>query len=282
MIINLDLNIEKPRYYTVSDITFAQVDAWFGHTTRDLKLDLIYPQSRMKKVPCIVWICGGGWIRMDKSAHLAYLAKLAFNGFAVASVEYRTSNEGAYPMPLEDVKAAIRYLKAHAERYSLDENKFGVAGESAGGYLAAMCALNNDKSLDVGNYLDYSSEVQACCPFYPPTDLATFPHKSALEAGASMESLMLGMNVVLNKEKAQECCPISFVTPSAPPFMIFHGTNDSTVPFSQGKVLYDSLIKNGCDATLVAVNGAEHADIFFAQEKLWDMVADFFKDTLYK
>lgn len=102
---------------------------------------------------------------MDKSAHLAYLAKLALNGFAVASVEYRTSNEGAYPMPLEDVKAAIRYLKAHAERYSLDENKFGVAGESAGGYLAAMCALNNDKSLDVGNYLDYSSEVQACCPF---------------------------------------------------------------------------------------------------------------------
>lgn len=140
MIINLDLNIEKPRYYTVSDITFAQVDAWFGHTTRDLKLDLIYPQSRMKKVPCIVWICGGGWIRMDKSAHLAYLAKLALNGFAVASVEYRTSNEGAYPMPLEDVKAAIRYLKAHAERYCLDENKFGVAGESAGGYLAAMCA----------------------------------------------------------------------------------------------------------------------------------------------
>ena len=145
-----------------------------------------------------------------------------------------------------------------------------------------MCALNNDKSLDVGEYLDYSSEVQACCPFYPPTDLADFPYKSALEAGASMESLMLGMNVVLNKEKAQECCPVSFVTPSAPPFMIFHGTNDSTVPFSQGKVLYDLLIKNGCDATLVAVNGAEHADIFFAQEKLWDMVADFFKDTLYK
>ena len=263
MIINLDLNIEKPRYYTVSDITFAQVDAWFGHTTRDLKLDLIYPQSRSKKVPCIIWICGGGWIRMDKSAHLAYLAKLALNGFAVASVEYRTSNEGAYPMPLEDVKAAIRYLKAHAERYCLDENKFGVAGESAGGYLAAMCALNNDKSLDVGNYLDYSSEVQACCPFYPPTDLSTFPYKSALEAGASMESLMLGMNIVL-----------------APPFMIFHGTQDSTVPFSQSVVLHDLLVKNGCDATLVAVNGAEHADIFFAQDELWNMVAEFFKKTL--
>ena len=72
-----------------------------------------------------------------------------------------------------------------------------------------------------------------------------------------MESLMLGMNVALNKEKAMKCCPVSYVTPSAPPFMIFHGT-------------------------LVAINGAEHADIFFAQEKLWDMVAKFFKDKLYQ
>lgn len=282
MKIDLDLQIEQPRYYTVSNITFAQVDAWFGHTTRDLKLDLIYPKDKRKKYPCIIWLCGGGWIRMDKSAHFAYLAKLALKGFAVASVEYRTSNEGAYPMPLEDVKAAIRYLKAHADRYCIDNTKFGIAGESAGGYLAAMAALNHDKNLDVGEYLDYSSDVQACCPFYPPTDLASFPHKSAIEAGASMESLMLGMNVVLNKEKAQECCPVSFVTPSAPPFMIFHGTEDTTVPFSQGEVLHDLLVKNGCDATLVAVNGAEHADIFFAQEKLWDMVAEFFKNKLCK
>lgn len=278
----MNLKIEKPRYFTVSDITYAQVDAWFGHTTRDLKLDLIYPKLKNKKCPCIMWFCGGGWIRLDKSAHFAYLAKLALEGFAVASVEYRTSNEGAYPMPLEDVKAAIRYIKAHADRYNIDENKIGVAGESAGGYLAAMCALDNDKALDVGNYLDCSSEVQACCAFYPPTDVSTFPYESPLTSAASMESLMLGMNVALNKEKAMECCPVSYVTPSAPPFMIFHGTDDSTVPFSQSAELHDLLEKNGCDVTLVAINGAEHADIFFAQEKLWDMVAKFFKDKLYQ
>lgn len=278
----MNLKIEKPRYFTVSDITYAQVDAWFGHTTRDLKLDLIYPKLKNKKYPCIVWFCGGGWIRLDKSAHFAYLAKLALEGFAVASVEYRTSNEGAYPMPLEDVKAAIRYIKAHADRYNIDENKIGVAGESAGGYLAAMCALDNDKALDVGNYLDCSSKVQACCAFYPPTNVSTFPYESPLTSAASMESLMLGMNVALNKEKAMKCCPVSYVTPSAPPFMIFHGTDDSTVPFSQSAELHDLLEKNGCDVTLVAINGAEHADIFFAQEKLWDMVAKFFKDKLYQ
>lgn len=93
---------------------------------------------------------------------------------------------------------------------------------------------------------------------------------------------MLGMNVALNKEKAMKCCPVSYVTPSAPPFIIFHGTDDSTVPFLQSAELHDLLEKNGCDVTLVAINGAEHADIFFAQEKLWDMVAKFFKDKLYQ
>ena len=93
---------------------------------------------------------------------------------------------------------------------------------------------------------------------------------------------MLGKNVALNKEKAMKCCPVSYVTPSAPPFMIFHGTDDSPVPFSQSAELHDLLEKNGCDVTLVAINGAGHADIFFAQEKLWDMVAKFFKDKLYQ
>lgn len=97
---------------------------------------------------------------------------------------------------------------------------------------------------------------------YPPTDVSTFPYESPLTSAASMESLMLGMNVALNKEKAMKCCPVSYVTPSAPPFMIFHGTDDSTVPFSQSAELHDLLEKNGCDVTLVAINGAEHADIF--------------------
>ena len=114
----LKLEIRKPQNVVCTDITYAQVDSWYDHCRRDLKLDLIYPEDREDKVyPCIVWICGGAWLRMDKSAHLAYLSRLAQNGFVVASVEYRTSNEGTYPMQLQDVKAAIRYLRAHAKRY---------------------------------------------------------------------------------------------------------------------------------------------------------------------
>ena len=94
------IKVEEPQYSVVTGMAFSQVDAWFGHTRRDLKMDIIYPEDQERLYPCIVWICGGAWAQMDKSAHLAYLTELARTGFVVASVEYRTSNEGPYPMPL--------------------------------------------------------------------------------------------------------------------------------------------------------------------------------------
>ena len=97
-----------PQYSVITNITFAQTDAWFGHTTQDLRMDLIYPEDTAHDYPCIVWICGGAWLSIDKSAHLAYLSELARAGFVVASVQYRTSNEAKFPAQLCDVKAAIR------------------------------------------------------------------------------------------------------------------------------------------------------------------------------
>ena len=78
-----------PQYSVITNITFAQTDAWFGHTTQDLRMDLIYPEDTAHDYPCIVWICGGAWLSIDKSAHLAYLSELARAGFVVASVQYR-------------------------------------------------------------------------------------------------------------------------------------------------------------------------------------------------
>lgn len=273
--------IGNPQYVVTTDITYAQVDSWYGHSRRDLKMDLIYPEDMEGRTyPCIVWICGGGWLRMDKSAHLAYLAQLAQKGFAVASVEYRTSNEGSFPIQLVDVKAAIRYLKAHAERYRINPDAFGVMGESAGGYLACMAALDMDASLEVGDYLEQSSQVQAACPWYPPTDLATFPYENEKQAAASAESLMMGFSVMDHPEKAKENSPVSKVTPAAPPFFIIHGNEDKTVPFSQSEELYEVLEKAGCDVTLLALDGADHADLMFFQEKVWEQITEFFIRTL--
>ena len=121
----IQVAVKEPQYVVSTDVAFAQADAWFGHTVRDLKLDIIYPEHAEKR-PCIVWICGGAWLQMSVSAHLAYLCDLAREGFVVASVQYRTSNEAVFPAQLEDVKAAIRYLKAHSERYGIDPERFGA------------------------------------------------------------------------------------------------------------------------------------------------------------
>ncbi len=276
----LSINGTKPTYYAITGITFSQVDCWFGHTRRDLKLDIIYPEDPKKLYPCILWICGGGWLQMNRSVHLPYLAALARSGFVVASAEYRTSNEMAYPAPLTDIKAAIRYLRAYSNRYRIDSDHFGVMGESAGGYLTAMTALATDPAFDVGEHLEYSSKVQAACPWYPPTDVTGFPYPSAMEAAASPESLMLGMNVMLHQEDATKACPVSYVSKDAPPFMIIHGTNDHTVPFSQGEILHDKLEAAGCDVKIIAIEGADHADSQFFQEETWKRITDFFHDKL--
>lgn len=276
----LKIKVEAPQYTVVSGVTFAQVDAWFDHTRRDLKMDIIYPEDKTKKYPCVVWICGGAWQRLDRSAHLAYLTELARSGFVVASVEYRTANEGPFPIQLTDVKAGIRYLKALSDRYNIDPERFGVMGESAGGYLAAMAALAEDKAFDVGAFTEYSSKVQAACPWYPPTDVTGFPYPSPVEAAASMESLLLGKNVMLNKEEALKICPVSFVTKDAPPFLIIHGDNDHTVPFSQGEILHDKLEEVGADVKLLILEGADHADMPFFQRELWERITAFFKDKL--
>ena len=73
----IQVEAEKPQFCVTTGITFAQADAWFGNTVQELKLDLIYPRDNTRKYPCVVWICGGAWIQMDRSAHLAYLSVLA-------------------------------------------------------------------------------------------------------------------------------------------------------------------------------------------------------------
>lgn len=279
---NLKIKVEAPVYTVAADVTFAQVDAWFGHTRRDLKMDIIYPEDKTRKYPCIVWICGGAWAVMDRSAHLAYLSELARSGFVVASVEYRTTNEGTFPIQLMDVKAGIRYLKAHGERYNIDVEHFGVMGESAGGYLTAMAALVDDRAYDVGAFTEYSSKVQAACPWYPPTDVTSFPYPSPELAAAAPESLLLGKNVAQNQEEAMKICPVAYVKKDAPPFMIIHGDQDHTVPFHQGELLHDKLEEAGVDVTMLVLEGADHADVRFFQKEIWQRIIAFFQDKLGK
>lgn len=277
----IHIDVKEPQYMVNTNVTFAQVPGWCGHITQDLKMDIIFPREAAKPVPGIVWICGGGWLEMSTCAHLAYLTELARCGFVVASVQYRTSNEAKFPAQLMDVKAAIRYLRAHAARYHLDPERMGVMGESAGGHLTAMAALTRkEKAFDQGDYLEYSSEVQAACPWYVPTDVTKMPVDIPRDMQAAPESLLIGMNAALHMEEALKACPVSYVTEDAPPFLILHGMNDHTVPFQQGEILHDALEAKGNDVTLLAIEEADHADRQFFQRQMWKIIEDFFAEKL--
>ena len=269
--------VKDPVYYLDENVTYAQTDAWFGHVTRDLKMDIIYPQSsdpqNKKKYPCIIWICGGAWMQMDKGAHLVYLSDLARRGFVTASVEYRLGHEAPFPGALIDIKGAVRFLRARSLRYSIDTKKFGVAGESAGGYLAAMTALTDGKEFEAGSHLDQSSAVQAACPFYMPCDL----QKLAREKSFKLPFFAGDVN---DDQYARYVNPVSYISEKPPPFLILHGDEDQTVPLDQGKMFFGALREKNADARFIVLEGAGHADGQFFQRPLWDIIAEFFKEKL--
>lgn len=277
----IKIEVREPQYTVDTHVTFAQADDWFGHTSQDLRMDIIYPEQGQKRSPCIVWICGGAWQQMSTGAHLAYLAELARSGFVVASVQYRTSNQTVFPGQLCDVKAAVRYLRAHADRYCIDRAQIGVMGESAGGHLAALAALTGEsRQFDRGWYLEESSAVQAACTWYLPSDISRMPVDRAKDMQAAPESLLIGKNAAYHREEAMQACPVSYVTKAAPPFLLLHGTGDRTVPFSQSEILYEALQAAGADAELIAVEGADHADLQFFQRELWEIIIRFFRGKL--
>ena len=140
----LNIKTEQKCWSLVNNITYAEVPFWYGATYKNLKCSICMPKVRGgERYPLLVWLCGGAFKVMDVDVWWPQWTEFARRGCIVASVEYRTSNEEVFPAALCDVKAAIRYLKAHAEWYGIDPEQVYVAGESAGGALASLVGVTS-------------------------------------------------------------------------------------------------------------------------------------------
>ena len=173
------------------------------------------------------------------------------NGYAVASVDYRLSGEALAPAQIQDVKAAVRWLRANASKYNLDPQKFAAFGQSAGGNLVALlgtsCGAAALEGAELGN-ADQSSCVQAVVDWFGPTDFLQMDQQFAgtscpatHDAADSPESLVVGAPIQTVPDKVQLVNPITYVTADAPAFLIQHGTADCNVPPQQSQLLYDAL-----------------------------------------
>jgi acetyl esterase/lipase len=215
-----------------------------------------------KPMPLIVWIHGGAWLSGSKDNPSPAL-RFTADGYAVAHVGYRLSQEAKFPAQIHDCKAAVRWLRANAPKYNLDANTSAAWGGSAGGHLVALLGTSSGVADLEGsvNDLKESSRVQAVVDWFGPTDfLRIGSAESDLQHNApdSPESKLIGGPLLDNKDKAAKASPISYVSKEAPPFLIMHGDRDRTVPFNQSELLYAALKKAGVDATLVPMKGAGH------------------------
>lgn len=236
----------------------AYVDG--GHERQ--KLDLYLPTDARGPLPVIVWVHGGGWQNGSKNVVLPLRLGFSAKGYAIASIGYRLTDAATFPAQIQDVKAAVRWLRAHARDYQLNPDRFAAWGSSAGGHLVALLGTAGDiKEFDTGPHLDQSSRVQAVVDYYGPSDLARFaatPGYTSHGEPGSPESKLLGGTVAALPAQAAAASPVTYVSRDDAPFLILHGSADPTVPVNQSEVLHAALQKAGVSSDLHALPGAKH------------------------
>ncbi len=254
------------------DLIYARTAA------RPLVLDLYLHESTAQPQPLIVFVHGGAF-RAGSKKDCADALKLISSGFAIASIGYRLSQEALFPAQIRDIKAAVRWLRAHAGEHNLDPNRFGAMGPSAGGHLVAMLGLSAQVREwdDAGDHIEsadssISSAVQAVVDWFGPTDFLRMndqPGGMDHDAPDSPESQLIGAPIQQNPQLVARANPITYVTPAAPPFLICHGDHDPLVLYTQSIMLHQALQKAGGEATLALVPGAGHG---FQGKQYRDMV----------
>ncbi len=226
------------------------------------QIDLFLPPQQLddKPLPIVAFIHGGGWRKGSRRSGLNFIGPMVQTGkYIGASIGYRLTDEAIWPAQIHDCKAAIRWLRANAEKHGGDSKKIVVAGSSAGGHLVAMLGTSGDVPElegDLGDWCEKSSRVDGVINFFGPSNLISMGgwHNNP----DSPESLLLGGPVPENKDIAKAASPITYVTKDDPPFLTIHGTNDALVPFEQSIQLTDSLQKAGVLAQLIPIQDGGH------------------------
>ena len=267
---------QKVDYPAGVTATFAQV---YGNLRgfRPLTLDLYQPPARTGGLPLLVFVHGGGWNGGDTRHAASFtdfpreLADLAARGYVVASVSYRLSGEARFPAAVQDIKAAIRWLRGHSTDLGIDPTRVAVWGDAAGGQLAALvgvtCGVSPFEPDAKDNGALPSDCVQAVIDWGGTTDLQGLA--GATPAGAKAAGFQpppesdagdfLGCEPARCPPMvARLASPMTYISATSPPFLIQHGGADSEIPPSQSQKLYDALRQANVPAELTIYPGTGH------------------------
>lgn len=252
-----------------------------------MKIHLIRPDKwapKKEKLPTLVWIVGGGFrcnAPLKFAPEFSYLVKAGYN---VVMIDYRVSGQEPFPGAVQDAKTAIRFLRAHADQYGIDENRIGVMGGSAGGYLATMLGTTAGmKEFETDEWAGYDSSVKAVIDLYGILDF-----KDAMENPTPADNthyitpirLFVGEDGAKDEKLLHLSNPINFVSEKTPPFLILHGTADIVVSYQNSIKLYEALQAKGIPSDLYLLENVNHATHEFWQPEIKELILEFLKQNL--
>ena len=250
---------EGAMYGLASEIVYWQKDYWCNASARQLKMSFMKPRHFFDydprgTYPLIVFLCGGGYQKCDRNVWIPNLVYFAEHGYAVASVEYSTFAYTEHPEQIQEVKAAIRFLRANADIFNIEKDHIAIMGESAGAYLACLCAMSNGvKEYEKGPYPEESSDVQAAVSLYTPVG-----GKPKAE-GKTFDPIRVRTDNFPSL--------VELASGKVPPFCLFHGTDDVQLSCQGSIDIYEQLTAAGNDAELYLIEGAGHADRLFVEKE---------------
>lgn len=269
------------------DINYAG-DSLIGH-----RLDIYLPKMEKTSYPVVISLYGSAWMANNaKGADLSTIGNALLDaGFAVVVPNHRASWEAKFPGPMNDVKAAIRFVRAHAGNYQMDTSFVGITGSSSGGNMAAMAGCSRfikqktlgketvDMEGSIGQYTNYSSSVDAVVDWFGPTNMlkmdscggTDFIHNDP----KSPASLYIGGPIQENKERTLLASPITYIDRNDPPFLIFHGEKDRVVPHCQSEILFEALKNAGVPCQFYLIPNGQHGP-GVQDDRYLKMMVDFF------
>lgn len=269
--------------------TFKNIN-YAGDNLEAHNLDIYLPKTDKPAHNVIIIIYGSAWFS-NNAKDMAFMSigkPLLDAGFAVVSINHRSSSDAKFPAQINDVKGAIRFIRANAQKYKLDTRFIGITGFSSGGHLASMAGVTNDMKTrtlgsttidiegNVGGNLRQSSNVDAVVDWFGPVDMSRMENCETPKDEKSPEAALLGCPPRENPELVSLVSPISYVSDKSPRFLVVHGDADNVVPHCQSVFFSEELKKADKLEEFVTVPGGQHGPVTF-NEQTFKKMTDFFK-----
>ena len=292
----LPVTPDKTLVNYIPDVVYEQVPSR-GYQNAVMQMDIMQPQKK-EKLPAVVFVTGGGFINANRANGLQERMRLADEGYLVASITYRVAPTAKFPEPLEDVKAAIRYLRANADKFNIDKERIGIIGGSAGGYLSAMAGTTSGtRTFDKGENIQESSNVKCAVDLFGLSDLTCVGEdfsaavKAQHKSAGATEALWVNGSpvfggrdggILADPQAAEAANPIHYISASSAPMLLMHGSADKVVSPSQTDHLFQALRQKGIPSERYVIPNAAHGGIYWVQDKVMDVIVDFFNTYLRK